>query len=68
MSPTWLVFFGMAPVEKVWTIGSEGKELGIQDAVAFSVTFVSIVIAYVSDKQLSDFRIKAYGGGKVNID
>ena len=50
MVPTLLVFFGMAPVEKVWTVGKNEKELGPLDILAFSVTFLSVVLAYFSDK------------------
>ena len=65
--PTLLVYFGLAPVERVWTVGTKGPELGPADAVAFTVTFIAIVIAFVADKQLSDFRLKDYGKG-ANLD
>ena len=48
--PTLLVYFGLAPVELVWTAGTKGPELGPLDAAAFTVTFVAIVIAFVADK------------------
>ena len=57
----------MAPVEKVWTAGSNSKALGPLDVLAFTVTFLAIVIAYVADKQLSEFRLKSYGTG-ANLD
>ena len=67
LTPTLLVYFGLAPVEKVWTAGTKGPELGPMDAVAFTVSIISIIIAYVSDKQLSDFRLKDYGKS-ANLD
>ena len=65
--PTLLVFAGLQPVEKVWAAGSDDKALGPLDMIAFAVVFSATVIAYVADKQLSDFRLKAYGK-KVNLD
>ena len=51
-----LVFFCMAPVEKVWTAGKDAKELGPLDMIAMSVTFAAIAIEYISDAQLRNFR------------
>ena len=59
--PTLLVFFGMAPVEKVWTAGKNEKDLTPLDLFAFTVTLSAVVIAYVADEQLKEFRLKQYG-------
>ena len=41
--------------------------MGVIDAVALAVTFGAAAIAFIADKQLSDFRLKDYGK-KVFLD
>ena len=59
--PTLIVFFGLAPVEKMFSAGNSGPELGPMDALAFTVTFLGVAVSYVADKQLSDYRLLDYG-------
>ena len=59
--PTLIVFFALGPVEKVYSAGKSGPELGPMDALAFTVTFLGVAVSYVADKQLSDYRLLDYG-------
>ena len=60
--PTQMTFFALSPVSKVWLNGKESVEFGTLDAVAIAVTFGAIVLAFVADKQMCDFRQAQYGG------
>ena len=59
--PTFMVFAGLQPVEAIWSAGADQTALGLLDLVAIAVTFAAAAIAYIADKQLSDFRFKDYG-------
>ena len=71
LTPTWLVFAALSPMERVWSAGrAEGvPELfsNSADAVGLFVSVTAILIQHSSDMTLYHFRRKAYGTTK-NLD
>lgn len=48
--PTQMTFFALSPVSKVWLNGKDSVEFGTFDAVAITVAFGAIVLAFIADK------------------
>ena len=67
VTPTLLVFFALAPAERVWRGDAAQPPLGAADAAAIAVLFGSIALQAVSDEQLRRFRRAAYGP-KANLN
>jgi len=60
LTPSLLVFFGLGPLQQVWTQGSaRAQPLGLTDVAALCVALSAIVANGVADTQLRAFREKA---------
>jgi steroid 5-alpha reductase family enzyme len=59
LMPTIMVFLGCLPL---WYSLTSPHELNIMDLVAILVTFVAVVVEWVSDEQLRNFAKKAEAG------
>jgi len=56
LTPSLLVFFGLGPVQKVWSAGKGGTPLSYLDLVAIIVTVSALCIQTMADYQLTTFR------------
>mmetsp|Transcript_51534 Transcript_51534/g.103560 ORF Transcript_51534/g.103560 Transcript_51534/m.103560 type:complete len:337 (-) Transcript_51534:80-1090(-) len=54
--PTMLVWFVLGPVEKVWTMASEGPAFGALDVIAIAVSIGGVALQFASDRTLRTFR------------
>lgn len=61
LTPTWLVFFAVGPMQRVWTEGSAGPPPGPADAAGVLVALLSIAANGLADSQLSRFKQRAAG-------
>lgn len=61
--PTLLVWFAMAPVQRVWSAGSAAAPLGGWDAAGCAVALGAVALQGVSDRQLKGFRQRNIKGG-----
>jgi len=66
LTPTLLVWFGLAPARHVWTEAASGPALGTRDLVAVAVALGAIAIQALADEELRVFREAQYGCG-VNL-
>ena len=63
LTPTWLVFASMSPLERVWTgaAAAAASPLGVWDAAGIVICVSGVMIQRSADGTLFEFRAKAYG-------
>lgn len=64
LTPTWLVFAALSPVERVWSDGVDGTLPLFHnkwDALGIGICISAILIQHSADNTLFRFRAKAYG-------
>lgn len=57
--PTLLVWFVLAPVQKIWTAGALGHDLGLLDLLALAASLGGVALQFVADRTLHRFRARS---------